>query len=176
MTTHGSHYTGRDEHHATNKIKPQGVVKPDADTPCVEWHGSTDHRSQPWAVRCCRSGRFFLLTPLFMLTSFCHDTSMDPSCGARRARANPATKKANRSPLAVFISESCVFAGVAAGSCGLRHTVPLPAQSPIPLSPVPSSLALASVKFLKSASTKILVITDQWLTRGLFKRLDGVIA
>jgi hypothetical protein len=29
---------------------------------------------------------------------------------------------------------------------------------------------------LKSASTEILIFTDQWLTRGLFKRLDGVIA
>jgi hypothetical protein len=29
---------------------------------------------------------------------------------------------------------------------------------------------------LKSASTKISLVTDQWVTRGLFKRLDGVIA
>jgi hypothetical protein len=51
-----------------------------------------------------------------------------------------------------------------------------PVQGPIPLSPAPSSLAPSRVKILKSASTEILVITDQWVTRGLFKRLDGVIA
>ena len=32
------------------------------------------------------------------------------------------------------------------------------------------------VKFLKSASTKISIVTNQGLTRGLFKRLNGVIA
>jgi len=69
-----------------------------------------------------------------------------------------------------------VYAGVPAEACGL----PLPArkspQGPIPLSPRPSSLTLSRVKALKSASTKISLVTNQELTRGLFKRLDGVIA
>jgi hypothetical protein len=51
----------------------------------------------------------------------------------------------------------------------------MPAQSPIPLYPVPSSLALAGVKILKSASTKVALVTNQALTCGLLK-LDGVIA
>jgi len=32
------------------------------------------------------------------------------------------------------------------------------------------------VKILKSASTEFSLITNQWVTRGIFKRLDGVIA
>jgi hypothetical protein len=69
-----------------------------------------------------------------------------------------------------------VFTGVSAGACGL----PLPArkslQGAIPLSRGPSSLGPHSVKYLKSGSTKISLVTIQELTRGLFKRLDGVIA
>jgi hypothetical protein len=78
--------------------------------------------------------------------------------------------------LAFLISESCVFAAVSAGSCGLRDSGFSAGRGPIPLSPAPSSLALASVKILKSTSTKISLINNQWVTRGLFKRLDGIIA
>jgi hypothetical protein len=84
--------------------------------------------------------------------------------------------KVNRSRLAFFVAGSCVFAGVSAGTCGLRYLAGLPVPGPILLSPAPSSLASSRVKTLKSASTEISVVTDQWLTRGLFKRLDGVIA
>jgi hypothetical protein len=52
----------------------------------------------------------------------------------------------------------------------------LPVQGPLPLSPGSSSPRLASVKILKSASTKISLVTNQELARGLFKRLDDVIA
>jgi hypothetical protein len=78
--------------------------------------------------------------------------------------------------LAFFIAGYCVFAGVPAEACALRHTAALPVQGLLSLSPGPSSLALSRVKYLKSASTKISVVIDQELTRGLFKRLDGVIA
>jgi hypothetical protein len=78
--------------------------------------------------------------------------------------------------LAFFFAEYRVFAGVSAEACGL----PLPArkspQGPILLSPGPSSLGPSRVKFLKSGSTKIPLVTNQRVTRGLFKRLDGVIA
>jgi hypothetical protein len=84
--------------------------------------------------------------------------------------------KANGSRLAFFIAESCVFGGVPAEACGLRLSACWPAQGPIPLSPAPSSLAPSRVKILKSASTKISLVTNQELTRGLFKRLVGVIA
>ena len=83
--------------------------------------------------------------------------------------------KANRSPLAIFIAGSCVFPGVSAGACGRHLFVWRPVQGPIPLSPGPSSLALASIKILKSASTEIPFVTSQERTRGLFKLLDGVI-
>jgi hypothetical protein len=46
----------------------------------------------------------------------------------------------------------------------------------ISLSPGPSSPRPSSVTILKSASTKISLVTNQQVTRGLFKRLDGVIA
>jgi hypothetical protein len=84
--------------------------------------------------------------------------------------------KANRSPLAFFFAESCVFVGVSAGACGLRYLAGLPVPGPISLSPAPSSLAPCRVKILKSASTEISLVTNQQVTRGLFKRLDGVIA
>ena len=69
-----------------------------------------------------------------------------------------------------------MFAGVSEGACGLRYLVGLPVPGPIPLSPGPYSPRLASVKILKSASKEIQLVTDQQLTRGLFKWLDGVIA
>ena len=69
-----------------------------------------------------------------------------------------------------------MFAGVSEGACGLRHLARPPVQGPLPLSPVPSSLAPSRVKTLKSASTEISLVTNQELTRGLFKRLDGIIA
>jgi hypothetical protein len=69
-----------------------------------------------------------------------------------------------------------VFAGVSAGACGLRSLAQLRVQGPILFSPGPSSLATSRVKILKSASSKIPIITNQRVTRGLFKRLDGVIA
>jgi hypothetical protein len=84
--------------------------------------------------------------------------------------------KANRSRLAFFVWESCVFAGVSAGACGLGDPAGMSVQSPISLSPAPSSLAPSCVKYLKSASTEFSLVTDQWLTRGLSKRLDGIIA
>ena len=51
-----------------------------------------------------------------------------------------------------------------------------PFQTPFLLSPGHSSLVLTSVKLLKSASTKISLVTYQQLTHGLFNRLDAVIA
>jgi hypothetical protein len=78
--------------------------------------------------------------------------------------------------LAFFFAESCVFAGISAETCGLRDSGFSAGQGPIPLSKRPSSLAPSRVKYLKSASTKISLFTNQWVTRGLFKRLDGVIA
>jgi hypothetical protein len=69
-----------------------------------------------------------------------------------------------------------VFAGVSAGACGLLDLVRLPVQSPVSLSPRPYSLGLLGVKTLKSASTEISLVTNQQVTRGLFKRLDEVIA
>ena len=84
--------------------------------------------------------------------------------------------KVNHSRLAFFITESCVFAGVSAETCGLHDAAWSPAQGPIPLSPAPSSLAPSCVKNLKSASTGISLVTNPWVTRGLFMRLDGVIA
>jgi hypothetical protein len=78
--------------------------------------------------------------------------------------------------LAFFIAGSRVFAGVPAGVCGFRYLAGLPVPSPISLSPAPSSLAPFRVKTLKSTSTEISLVTNQWVTRGLFKRLDGVIA
>jgi hypothetical protein len=85
-------------------------------------------------------------------------------------------QKANRSRLACFIAGSRVFAGVSAGSCGLHDAAWSPVQGPIPLSPGHSPPSLASVKNPKSASTAKAVVTNQRVTRGLFKRLDGVIA
>jgi hypothetical protein len=84
--------------------------------------------------------------------------------------------KANRSRLAFFIDGSCVFVGVPAGACGLQDVAWSPVQGPIQLSPPPSSLVPSRVKILKSARTEISLITDQEVTRGLFKRLDGIIA
>jgi hypothetical protein len=84
--------------------------------------------------------------------------------------------KANRSRLAFFIAESCVFAGGSEEARGLHNAAWLPIHDPIPLSPAPSSLAPSRVKNLKSASTEISLITNQEVTRGLFKRLDGIIA
>jgi hypothetical protein len=78
--------------------------------------------------------------------------------------------------LAFFIAGACVFAGVSAEVCGLRDPGFSAGQGPIPHSLAPSSLALCCVKILKSASTKISLVTNQELTRGLFKRLDGIIA
>ena len=69
-----------------------------------------------------------------------------------------------------------MYAGVSAGTCGLRDSGFSAGQGPIPLSSRPSSLALSRVKPLKSASTEIALVTDQWVTRELFKWLDGVIA
>jgi Na+/H+ antiporter len=69
-----------------------------------------------------------------------------------------------------------VFTGVPAEACGLRDPARKSPHGPIQLSPGPSSLALPSVKYLKSGSTLKRVPTNQWVTRGLFKRLDGVIA
>jgi hypothetical protein len=92
------------------------------------------------------------------------------------AATPPPITKVNRSRLAFFIAEYRVFTGVSVEACGLRDPVRQPLQVALPLSPGPSSLPSSRVKILKSGSTKIMVITDQWLTRGLFKRLDGVIA
>jgi hypothetical protein len=78
--------------------------------------------------------------------------------------------------LAFFIAESCVFAGVSAGVCGLHNAAWSPVQSDVLLSPSPSSPASSSVKILKSASTEISLVTNQSVTRGLFKRLEGFIA
>jgi hypothetical protein len=69
-----------------------------------------------------------------------------------------------------------VFAGGSEEARGLHNAAWLPIHDPIPLSPAPSSLAPCRVKNLKSASTKISLVTNQRVTRGLFKRLDGVIA
>ena len=84
--------------------------------------------------------------------------------------------KVNRSRLAFFIWESCVFTVVPAGACGLRLPGRWWATSPISLSQGPFSLRPSSVKILKSASTEISLVTNQRVTRGLFKRLVGVIA
>jgi hypothetical protein len=69
-----------------------------------------------------------------------------------------------------------VFAGVSSGACGLRDLGIYALQGPFLLSPGTSSLAPSRVKYLKSASTKISLVTNQRVTRGLFKRLDGIIA
>jgi len=69
-----------------------------------------------------------------------------------------------------------MFAGVSAGACGLRLGAWLPVKWLLSLSPSPSSLGPQSVKILKSGSTENAVVTNQWFIRGLFKRLDGVIA
>jgi hypothetical protein len=84
--------------------------------------------------------------------------------------------KVNCYRLAFFIAGSCVFAGVSAGTCGLREMGMKTPQGPIPLSPALSSLAPSRVKILKSASNENAVVTNQRITRGLFKRLDGIIA
>jgi len=83
---------------------------------------------------------------------------------------------ANRSRLAFFFAGSCGTAGVSAEACGLRYLAWLPIQGPILLSPGPYSLGPHSVKILKSGSTAKALVTNQWLTRGLFKRLDEIIA
>jgi hypothetical protein len=84
--------------------------------------------------------------------------------------------KANHARLAFFFAGSRVFAGVSAEACGLLDSAHRPGQCPISLSPGPSSLGPHSVKILKSGNTANAVVTNQWLTRGLFKRLDSVIA
>ena len=88
----------------------------------------------------------------------------------------PQHPKVNHSRLAFLFAGSCVLAGVSAEVCGLRDPGFSAGQGPILLSLAPSSLALCCVKILKSASTEISFVTNQKLTRGLFKRLDGVIA
>ena len=109
-------------------------------------------------------------------------TASPPPATSRQGsrRRYPATThhqftKVNRSRLAFSIAGSCGITGVAEEACGLRHR-PGARSGPIPLSPGPSSLAPPSIKNLKSGSTGNSLVTNQELTRGLFKRLDGVIA
>jgi hypothetical protein len=111
---------------------------------------------------CCASSRTIQDNSAKRYTFVCDLVHQDP--------------KVNRYRLAFFIAGSCVFAEVYAGACGLRDLGMKTPQGPIPLSPALSSLAPSRVKILKSASNENAVVTNQRVTRGLFKRLDSVIA
>ena len=95
---------------------------------------------------------------------------------AVRFRTTPPIYKGQPLSVGLFL---CGVLRVCGGFCGnLRTSPPRRVARSRPDSALfcPSSLAPSRVKNLKSASTEISLVTNQWLTRGLFKRLDGVIA